>query len=154
VGILVNYAYMKFAENVNVKTISLSYYVSKYIHICSLSCMLLLAVLLQSCNGLGWPVEIGFFSPIFILITAISLFLFFADIFITAQLNLTWIYNGQPSSRPVWIWYSPLIRIVALGFVFLFFFNSVNSHRIRKQPTPSSHVFTTDIIRPSLTAYF
>src|SRR5690606_34902058 len=54
VGILVNYAYMKFAENVNVKTISLSYYVSKYIHICSLSCMLLLAVLLQSCNGLGW----------------------------------------------------------------------------------------------------
>jgi len=153
IGILLNYAYMKFAENVDVKTISLSYYVSKYIHICSLSCMLLLAVLLQSSNSRGWPVEIGFFSPIFILITAISLFLFFADILITAQLNLTWIHNGQPSGRPVWIWYSPLIRMVALGFIFLFFFNSVNSHRIRKQFIHSGQVFTTDV-RPSLTAYF
>jgi|GEM_PF-1088540 len=153
IGILANYTYMKFAENVDVKNIGLSYYVSKYIHICSLSCMLLLAILLQSCNGRGWPVEIGFFSPIFILITAISLFLFLADVFITAQLSLTWIYNGQPLGRPVWIWYRPLIRLFALAFLFLFFFNSVNSHRIRKQLIQPSQVSAADT-RPSLTAYF
>src|SRR5690606_4160467 len=153
VGILANYGYMKFAENVDVKNVGLSYYVSKYIHICSLCCMLLLAILLQSCNGRGWPVEIGFFSPIFILITAISLFLFLADVFVTAQLNLTWIYNGQPSGRPVWIWYRPVIRLVALVFVFLFFFNSVNSHRIRKHRTPPHQAIAADP-RPSLTAYF
>ncbi len=153
IGILANYAYMKFAENVDVKNIGLSYYVSKYIHICSLSCMLLLAVLLQSCNGGGWPVEIGSFSPIFILITAISLFLFLSDVLITAQLSITWVYNGLPSVRPIWVWYNPMIRLFALGFVFLFFFNSINSHRIRKQPAQLSQAFTADM-RPSLTAYF
>lgn len=153
IGILVNYAYMKFAENVDVKNIGLSYHVSKYIHICSLSCMLLLAVLLQSCNGRGWPVEIGFFSPIFVLITAISLFLFLADVLITAQLTITWVYNGQSSGRPLLVWYNPLIRLLALGFVFLFFFNSVNSHRIRKQPIQPSQAFTA-AMRPSLITYF
>lgn len=153
IGILANYAYMKFAENVDVKNTGVSYYVSKYIHICSLSCTLLLAVLLQSCNGGGWPIEIGFFSPIFILITAISLFLFLADVLITAQLTITWVYNGLPSGKPVWVWYNPLIRLFALGFVFLFFFNSVNSHRIRKQFVQPSQALTADM-RPPLTAYF
>lgn len=153
IAILANYAYMKFAENVDVKNIGVSYYVSKYIHICSLSCMLLLAVFLQSCNGRGWPLEIGFFSPIFILITAISLFLFLADVLVTAQLTITWVYNSLPSGRPIWVWYNPMIRLFALSFLFLFFFNSVNSHRIRKQLVQPSQAFNADM-RPSLTAYF
>ncbi|GGC31260.1 hypothetical protein GCM10011386_24120 [Parapedobacter defluvii] len=153
VSILANYAYMKFAENVDIKNREVSYFVSKYIHICSLSCTLLLAIFLQFCNGSKWPVEIGFFSPIFILITAISLFLFLTDVLITAQLNITWVYNGLSSGQPVWAWYNPMIRLFALGFLFLFFFNSVNSHRIRKQIAPPDRVFTADM-RPSLTAYF
>src|SRR5690606_14169816 len=127
IGILVNYAYMKFAENVDVRVVSISYFVSKYIHILSLSFMVLVAVLLQNSNGRGWPVEIGQFSPIFILIIAISLYLFLADVLVTAQLNITAIYNSDPakysydpggnSAKAAWVWYRPLVRVVALGFV-------------------------------------
>lgn len=160
VAILLNYAYMKFAENVDVRAVGVSYFVSKYIHILSLSFMVVVAILLQYSNAQGKPVEIGFFSPIFVLVIAISLYLFVADIVVTAQLNITWIYNQNPakydqgeagSARPVWVWYRPVIRLVALGFVFLFFFNSINSHRIRKELAPPEQTAT---VRPALTAYF
>src|SRR5690606_31991138 len=68
VGLLANYSYMKFAENVDVRVVDISYFVSKYIHILSLSFMVLVAVLLQNSNGRAWPFEIGRLSPIFVLI--------------------------------------------------------------------------------------
>lgn len=144
---------MKFAENVDIETPGLSYYVSKFIHVCSLGCMLMLATLLQTSSGTGWPATIGFFSPIVVLITAISLFLFLADIVVTAQLNITWVYNGNTSGNPPLLWYAPLVRSVALGFLFLFFFNSVNSHRIRKHAEPPNGA-AKPAMRPSLTDYF
>lgn len=163
VGILANYAYMKFAENVDVRVVSISYFVSKYTHVLSLSFMIIVAILLQTSNGRAWPVEIGFFSPIFVLIIAISLYLFLADVLVTAQLNITRIYNGDPAkydpvndghpAKAAWIWYRPVIRLIALGFVFLFFFNSINSHRIRKDAVQSENT-NTATMRPTLTAYF
>ena len=163
VGILANYAYMKFAENVDVRVVSISYFVSKYIHILSLSFMVIVAILLQNANVHAWPVEIGFFSPIFVLIIAISVYLFFADVLVTAQLNITRIYNGNPAkydpvnnehaAKAAWIWYRPAIRLVALSFVFLFFFNSINSHRIRKTAVQPRQAYTA-AMRPSLTTYF
>jgi len=161
IGLLANYAYMKFAENVDVRVVSLSYFVSKYIHILSLSFMVVVAVLLQTSNGRSWPIEIGSFSPIFILITAISLYLFLADVLVTTQLNITTIFNSDPvkysrghqPASGASVWYQPLIRLIALGFVFVFFFNSINSHRIRKTAVPHRHSYTATE-RPALTAYF
>ncbi len=162
-AILFNYAYMKFAENVDVRAVGVSYFVSKYIHILSLSFMVVVAILLQHSNGQGYPVEIGFFSPIFVLVIAISLYLFVADIVVTAQLNITWIYNRDPAkydqggagpSKPVWLWYRPVIRLIALGFVFLFFFNSINSHRIRREAASPNQANVARATRPALTDYF
>ncbi len=163
VGLLGNYAYMKFAENVDVRVVDISYFVSKYIHILSLGFMVMVAVLLQTSNGRAWPVEIGQLSPVFVLITAISLFLFLADVLVTAQLNITTIYNSDPAKfgrerrgnppKPAWVWYRPLVRIAALAAIFLFLFNSINSHRIRRLSVQPAHPNLVTQ-RPSLTAYF
>src|SRR5690606_12544422 len=114
--------------------------------------MIAVAVLLQNSNGRAWPVEIGFFSPIFILIIGISLYLFLADVLVTTQLNITRIYNDNPAkydpgsgghpAKPAWMWYRPMIRLIALVFVFLFFFNSINTHRIRKNMVQPERAYT------------
>ncbi|MGK6350518.1 hypothetical protein [Parapedobacter sp. DT-150] len=163
VAILLGYAYMKFAEHVDARGTDTSYFASKYVHLFALAFMLVIAVVLQCSNSSGWPVEIGFFSPIFILIIAISLYLFLADVFITAQLNITWIYNrdpaayavgeGGPPAKPVWAWYSPMVRLLAIALIFLFFFNSANSHRIRKHQAAPDQAYAA-AARPRLTDYF
>ncbi len=161
-AILFVYAYMKFSENVDVRHAGTSFFVSKYIHILSLSVAIMLAIFLQFSNSQRWPVEIGFFSPIFILIIVISLYLFLADVLITTQLKITHLYNDNPSAyhhsdgkpgKQVWVWYRPLIRLLALGFIFLFFFNSINSHRIRKDVAQHGRAYTADL-RPKLIDYF
>ncbi len=163
VGLLANYAYMKFAENVDVRVVDISYFVSKYIHILSLSFTVVVAVLLQTSNSRAWPVEIGKLSPIFVLIIGISLYLFLADVLVTAQLNVTAIYNSDPAKygreRPenppkaAWVWYRPLVRVVAVAAIFLFLFNSINSHRIRRMMAPPEQG-PSAAARPSLTDYF
>src|SRR5690606_15375506 len=149
--------------NVDVRVVDISYFVSKYIHIVSLLIIAVVAVLLQCSNARAWPIEIGQLSPIFILITAISIYLFLADVLVTAQLNITTIYNSDPaiygreqqgrSPRPAWVWYRPLVRLAALTAIFLFLFNSINTHRIRRSEAPPGQSFSTST-RPSLTAYF
>lgn len=163
VGLLINYAYMKFAENVDVRVVDISYFVSKYIHILSLSFMAVVAALLQTSNARGWPVEIGQLSPIFILIIAISLYLFLADVLVTTQLNITAIYNSAPEKygqahpgstpKSAWVWYRPLVRIATVAAIFLFLFNSINSHRIRRTVATTEHTYSAST-RPSLTTYF
>ncbi|WP_257669367.1 hypothetical protein [Parapedobacter tibetensis] len=163
IAILIIYAYMKFSENVDARSAGTSYFVSKYIHILSLTLTLTAAVLLQCCNGIRWPIEISFFSPVFILIIVISLYLFLADVLITTQLNITWIYNSRPEKydlvngekpgKPVSVWYRPIVRFVAIGFIFLFFFNTINSHRIRKEMAQPEREYTA-ALRPKLVDYF
>ncbi|SEL49365.1 hypothetical protein [Parapedobacter koreensis] len=153
IGVVANYAYMKFAENVDVRALGISYFVSKYIHILSLVFMMTVAILLQTSSARGWPISIGFFSPIFVLIMAISLYLFLADVLVTAQLNITWLYNAEHTDGPVWVWYRLAIHTLAFGFVFLFFFNAINSHRIHKKMVQPARSFRADT-RPTLTTYF
>lgn len=161
-SILLVYAYMRFSENLKIESDRVAYLISKYTYSLYIFVTILLLIVLQYSNSKAWPVHIGFFSPIIVLIVAVCFYLLLADLFITAQLNITRIYNDRPEkydvpeiveSKSVSSWYVPFIYLLAVMFAFTFFFKSINSHRIRKEVVKPQDYYGANS-RPMLSDYF
>lgn len=163
VGLVMIYLFMQFSENIHeeFRDIEQPYLISKSIHLTCLAFMGCSAIVLNLSNQYSWPAEIGYFSPVYVLIIVISFYLFTADILVTSQLNITRIYNllgrrEQTSSNygiRVNKYYSVFIYVAAVFFVYMTFFNAINSHRIRSEEVGLAAYFQEDS-RPALTDYF
>jgi len=163
IGLAFTYLFMRFSEqlNANVFHPDLPIILSRSLHICCITISLIFTIALGVSNIYAWPAEIGFFSPILVLVIVISIYLFIADILVTSQLNLTTIYNfyGKQNKiasrykRRVSKYYNILIYFSAIIFAYLVFFSSINSHRIRLQ-TVNKDIYISEDARPELIDYF
>ncbi|QNL49212.1 hypothetical protein H8S90_21115 [Olivibacter sp. SDN3] len=163
VGLVMIYLFMQFSENIHedFRDIEQPYLISRSVHLTCLAFMGCSAVMLGLSNEYLWPAEIGYFSPVYVLIIVISFYLFTVDILVTSQLNITGIYNRIRKKERVLTTYSGrvskyykiFIYTAVFFFIYIVFFNAINSHRIRSERVGLAAYFQEDA-RPALTDYF